>query len=296
MRALAFQRWAARQGLTGADAAARLGLSDRTLQYWEAAWRRGRMRPYARGRPAPRSDRATRQRLLALIELVGPQIGVPTLQSLFRSMPRREIADMLRRYRRIWRRRGRRLLHILHWRRAGTVWAIDFAEPPLAVEGAFDRLLAVRDLASGMQLLWLPVTDETARTAMAGLESLFREHGPPLVLKSDNGSAFIADAFARIPDAVARLPSSFAAGVSRVQRGLRGGHRLDEDPDASPGGQAGHARGVDLRRYRGGPNAGQSDREALGPARADTRAGMGAPSADQRQGAGCFRGHGPAVG
>jgi len=86
------------------------------------------------------------------------------------------------------------LLHILHWRRPGTVWAIDFAEPPLSIEGSFDYLLAVRDLASGMQLLWLPVTDETARTAMAGLEALFRQHGPPLVLKSDNGSAFIAGA------------------------------------------------------------------------------------------------------
>ena len=145
--------------------------------------------------PAPRLG--YRQRLLALIELVGPHIGVPILQTLFRSMPRREIEDILRRYRRIWRRRGRRLPHILHWRRAGTVWAIDFAEPPLAIEGSFDRLLAVRDLASGLQLLWLPVTDETARTAIAGLKSLFREHGPPLVLKSDNGSAFIAEAFAR---------------------------------------------------------------------------------------------------
>ena len=135
--------------------------------------------------------------MLALIELVGPHIGVPTLQSLFQTMPRREIQDLLRRFRRVWRRRRRRLLHILHWRRPGTVWAIDFAEPPLSVDGRFDRLLAVRDLASGMQLLWLPVADETARTAIAGLEALFRQHGAPLVLKSDNGSAFIAGAFAK---------------------------------------------------------------------------------------------------
>src|SRR5205823_259248 len=77
-------------------------------------------------------------------------------------------------------------------RKAGTVWAIDFAEPPLPVDGCFGYMLAVRDLASGAQLLWLPVADATAGTALAGLESLFREHGAPLVLKSDNGSAFIA--------------------------------------------------------------------------------------------------------
>jgi hypothetical protein len=50
----------------------------------------------------------------------------------------------------------------------------------------------VRDLASGYQLLWLPVPDESAAAAVAALGSLFREHGAPLVLKSDNGAAFLA--------------------------------------------------------------------------------------------------------
>jgi len=34
------------------------------------------------------------------------------------------------------------------------------------------------------------VRDQTARPATVGLEALFAEHGAPLVLKSDNGSAF----------------------------------------------------------------------------------------------------------
>jgi len=197
-RALAFRRWAARQGISGAQAAAYLGLSVRTLYGWEAQWRRGRLRSHTRGRPAQRTDRATRQRLLALIELVGPHIGVPTLHALFPIMARREVEDLLHRYRRVWQQRHRRLLNILHWRKAGSVWAIDFAEPPLPVDGRFANLLAVRDLASGAQLLWLPVTDETAGTAIAGLEALFREHGAPLVLKSDNGSAFIAENLAAL--------------------------------------------------------------------------------------------------
>lgn len=112
-------------------------------------------------------------------------------------MARREIQNLLRRYRRVWRYR-RRLLHpTLIWTCAGSVWAVDFSEPPQPIEGTFDRLLAVRDLASGCQLAWLPVHDENATTAIAGLVSLFNEHGAPLVLKSDNGSAFITDQFAQ---------------------------------------------------------------------------------------------------
>lgn len=82
---------------------------------------------------------------------------------------------------------------MLRWLRVGSVWAIDFAEPPLPVNGCYGRLLAVRDLASGQQLHWLPVGGESAATVIAALEMLFREHSPPLVLKSDNGSGFIAN-------------------------------------------------------------------------------------------------------
>jgi transposase InsO family protein len=52
----------------------------------------------------------------------------------------------------------------------------------------------VRDLASHQQLLWLPVPDLTADTTIAALRMLFTLHGAPLVLKADNGSAFVAGA------------------------------------------------------------------------------------------------------
>ncbi len=83
-RAVAFCRWAARLGLTRAEAAARLGLSLRTLRRWEARWRRDRLRAAAQGRPAQRSDRELRNRALALIGLLGPRVGLPTLQALCR--------------------------------------------------------------------------------------------------------------------------------------------------------------------------------------------------------------------
>ena len=51
----------------------------------------------------------------------------------------------------------------------------------------------MRDLASGMQLAWRPTKDETAQTAVSVLVGLFLVHGPPLVLKLDNGSAYRAE-------------------------------------------------------------------------------------------------------
>jgi hypothetical protein len=193
--AVALLRRAAGQGLRLKEVAARLGISARTLARWSAQQQRGRLATRPRGRPAQRAARALRRRLLALLGLLGPRTGVATLQALCPGMARREVRDLLRRYHRAWRRRRRLLTRRLHWTRPGTVWAIDFAEPPQPIEGRYRRLLAVRDLASGYQLLWLPVPDESAAVAVAALTALFHEHGAPLVLKTDNGSAFIAAEF-----------------------------------------------------------------------------------------------------
>jgi len=81
---------------------------------------------------------------------------------------------------------------VLHWQRPGAVWALDFAEAPHAIDGIYPYLLAVRDLASGRQLLWQPVRAQTTAVVLAELRLLFALHGAPLVLKTDNGSAFIA--------------------------------------------------------------------------------------------------------
>jgi hypothetical protein len=129
-----------------------------------------------------RSERHLRNRALALIGLLGPGVGAPTLKKLCPGMARREAEDLLRRSRRVARRRRRRVVRTLHWSRPSAVWAADFTAPARPVDGCFDRLLAVRDLASGAQLLWLPVSDESAPTACAALEALFREHGAPWVL------------------------------------------------------------------------------------------------------------------
>jgi hypothetical protein len=190
----AFRQWVAAQGLNRIESAAWLGLSVRTLRDWEGASATASLALALRGRPVVRSERAPRTAVLELLESRGPGVGLAVLRGRFPEMPRAELADLLRRYRRVWQRRHQQPLHVLHWQRVGAVWAMDYAEPPLPLEEGFTDLLAVRDLASGQQLLWLPVREATAATTVAALLWLFGVYGAPLVLKMDDGAPFVAAA------------------------------------------------------------------------------------------------------
>jgi transposase InsO family protein len=153
------------------------------------------------GRPRVRSSRDVRNEVIHFLDEFGPGVGVPTLRDCFPEMCRAELDDLLKRYRRVWRERHRVPLRVLHWPIPDRVWAIDFAEPPTPIDGQFAYLLAVRDLATGMQLLWQPVAAATGAVAQQALASLFAIHGAPLVVKSDNGSHFTADAVQELLDA-----------------------------------------------------------------------------------------------
>jgi transposase InsO family protein len=153
---------------------------------------------------------AVRQEILAYVRLTGPGVGVPTLQEHFPGVARAELADLLVRYRAVCRVRGRQCPRVLHWQTPGRVWAADFTA--LAVGGAdglppcYPAVLAVRDLASGSMLAWEPVPDLSAEVAQAALARLFARHGAPLVLKTDNGSAFRAEPFQDFLGASGVLP------------------------------------------------------------------------------------------
>jgi transposase InsO family protein len=127
--------------------------------------------------------------VIHLLDAFGPQVGLPTLRHCFPRMTRAELTDLVQRYRRVWRKRHRVPLHVLHWSTPGRVWAIDSTEAPAATDGGA-HLLAVRDLATGMQLLWQPIAAATGAQAAQALATLFATHGAPLVLKSDNGGPF----------------------------------------------------------------------------------------------------------
>jgi transposase InsO family protein len=188
--------------------AERLRLPRRTL----TRWRSERRYPHPvlpRGRPCKQSPPAARRAMLQLLHEEGALLGLPTLRAEFPDMPRCELADLQAGYRQCFRATHRRTVARLHWHEPGTVWAIDHVVPPAPIDGVEQAALAIRDLASGMQLAWLPVADQTEAVAIAVLEGLFLEHGPPLVLKSDIGSAFKSGAFQALlrHRGVAWLPS-----------------------------------------------------------------------------------------
>jgi len=171
-----------------------LGASARTLRHWQRREKIDGLAAHPRGRPPATCDVQRRNEIIGFLHHVtGPVIGLPALQALFTEVPAGILENLLWRYRRVWRRRYRRQGYRLTWHVGGAVWAIDFSEAPYLIDGVCMYLFAVRDLASHYQIAWIPVPDLRAETVLPLLEQLFLEHGAPLVLKSDNGSAFIAE-------------------------------------------------------------------------------------------------------
>jgi transposase InsO family protein len=160
------------------------------LRHWAAEFRLGGVAVQPLGRPLAASSRPQQEEVFAWLNVIGPGVGLPTLRARFDGLARAELEEILKFYRRLWRAANARGIHRLEWTRPGTVWAMDFAQAPTAIDGRYPYLLAVRDLASGQQLLWEPVPALTATVTMTWLRWLFLVHGAPWVLKMDNGSAF----------------------------------------------------------------------------------------------------------
>ena len=180
-------------GVTPGRAAACLGIPASTLRSWKPPAREADRPAAWRGRPCKNAPPERRGEVLLELRKRGPHAGIPWLKQTFPDVARGELVE-LKAADRERRRAGRaKFAHRLKWQQAGAVWAIDYAEPPAPVDGRHGTIVSVRDLASGLQLAWLPVAAATADATIAVLEDLFREHGPPLVLKADNGSPFIAE-------------------------------------------------------------------------------------------------------
>ena len=192
--ALAFWTWAQRcRGTSGREAARYLRIPEGTLRAWMLRWDLSKLQPTVRGRPCKRPDALTRTAILVMFYVMGPGVGVATVQELFPDVGRAAIVNLLRRYANMSRRRKRRMIRGLRWYRPGRVWAMDYTEAPSPIDGTFRWCLLVRDLASGNMLLALPVTNATAQQTAWALESLFRSSGVPLVMKCDLGGHFIAE-------------------------------------------------------------------------------------------------------
>jgi transposase InsO family protein len=184
--------WTDLHGLTHQQSATCLDLKPRTLRRWRDEERAAHKQVLSLGRPVRRSSCPERRAVLNLLMEFGLGTGVPTLCTSFPNMPRAELEDILRRARRVCRDRYHQTQRILHWSTPGSVWAMDFTAAPAPIDDLYPYILAVRDLASGAQLLAWPLRAATAPEAMRALRSLVARHGAPLVLKTDNGSPFCA--------------------------------------------------------------------------------------------------------
>lgn len=183
--ALAFTHWIENMGFTQREAADRLKLKPGTLAEWDRRWKQDRLAIEPVGRPTRDSDWETRQLMIALFHLAGPGIGLPALRGYFPDASKGELKYMLARYRLVHLRRNKVAVHVLRWHTPGTVWAIDFHQPQRPVDGIYPYVFMVRDLASGNNLLSLPVPSRELHHVTAALSALFLNLGAPLVLKSD---------------------------------------------------------------------------------------------------------------
>ncbi len=190
--AVAYARWCRLQGQGAEKTAHALQICSRTLRRWQRRWREDRLELRTRGRPIEVACAALRAVVFATLAELGPGIGAPTLRCLFPGVGKRELEELVRRYRHAHRRGRRIALHALRWTRPGAVWAIDFSEPPVPIHGLYDQVLCVRDLASTYQLWALPMISKDSRAVIQTLAALTRWHGAPLVLKLDNDGVFRA--------------------------------------------------------------------------------------------------------
>jgi hypothetical protein len=197
-QALAFARWTGRLGWPRCQAAGRMNLRPGTLGRWARAWPVDRLPARPLGRPRRRAEALQRLQVRQHLEQGGPTLGLPALRSAFPDQTRSQLADLQRDYRRHWVHDHQVDAEALEWHVPGSVWAGDFSESPIRIDDDLRHVLAVRDLASRRQLLLRPTPQPDAGIAVATLEHLFIAGTAPLVFKSDNGSPFVAEAFAAL--------------------------------------------------------------------------------------------------
>jgi len=191
-RAVALGRTTKAKGGSLKQSAELMNLEAGTLRDWNRDWQTTRLPLEPRGRPPVRANSETKEAVECVIHSLGPQVGVPRLEAFFPQVPRREIEHLLACYREAHTDGDITYADVLHWQQPGTVWAMDYTDPPAPVDGKYRDILVVRDLASGTELSALPVPIEKAVHTAAALESLFIQHGPPLVMKRDNGGTLSA--------------------------------------------------------------------------------------------------------
>jgi hypothetical protein len=224
--AVKVSRWMSSNGGQIEEAARLIGVPARTLRSWRANWRDARLVPRLRGRRTERLDYRTRTDILEVLNLMGPKVGMPTLRPLFPDVPRSALRSMLHRFRDVRFYFEDRAAYTLQWTCPGAVWAMDHKDRESApIDGKYPYAFALRDLGANQQIDWLPVESKAAMITDDILEARYRELGPPLVQKADNGFAAEStrellkrwDVFLLLsPPALPRYNGSIEAGIGSV--------------------------------------------------------------------------------
>jgi len=141
------------------------------------------------GRPRQREVRIVRAAVKDVLDNTKSVVSIAFLKRRFPDVSRSRLMTMRTAHRRAHRGHCIRL----QWTQPGTVWAADYTELKKTPDGERGWVLVVRDLASGMILGTAKTAHATAERSCAVFARLFNEYGPPLVLKTDNGSHFTAD-------------------------------------------------------------------------------------------------------
>ena len=171
-------------GQSRASVAQALHIAPQTL----GAWMDRPDEAQPRGRPPLPLDPLVKETVAQTLDSHGRSIGLPALKQLFPSVPR----SALHRFRDQWSAGHEQEPCRLDWRTPGAVWSADFTQTPSPVDGTFQYVLVVRDVASRCTLLAAPCLAQAAEVVVFHLRQLFGLYAPPLVLKTDNGSPFIA--------------------------------------------------------------------------------------------------------
>ena len=205
-----------------------LNLGRACMDAWRRDWRAGRRGALPRGRPSATATDPVRLKARELLEHTGPATGVSTLMGHCPTLGRNEAAALLANYREECRAGHYAEVSALRWTRPGAVWALDHTHPPGAVDGLYPYVLLVRDLATHFQVGAMPQSHCTDRAVAAALTDLFRRHGAPLVLKSDNHGSFTGRAVRQVldrwgvlalvsPPYLPRYNGAIEAGVGQFQ-------------------------------------------------------------------------------
>ena len=193
IRAVELGNRAKQNGFTKASVAVELGIPPQLLYTWTSQYNTGDLIPRALGRKPMRVTECEKREIFDLMCHLGPCTSADLLLEFFPFVSRREMIYLVKQFRKRFCEGKTIDVEELTWSHPGSVWAMDYTTPPRPIDGIYKKILDVRDVASGKQLASLPVLQENGFETAMLLESLFMQHGAPLVVKSDNGSTLIAE-------------------------------------------------------------------------------------------------------